>query len=80
MSVVRHPTIPGTPLGAVVAEHMARCQMTLRDVEDATAIPRATLQRRIAGRSGFSVDEIIALARLFGITTAAMLAEAGVAA
>lgn len=68
-------------LAQVIYGHMDRLGLTLRDVSDATAIPLTSLHRRLRSDPNlFRVNEIVALAALFQLTPAVLIAQAEVAA
>lgn len=67
-----------TTLAAVVEGHIATHGLTLRDVSARTGIPLTTLHRRLHSPdidSGFRVQELDSLARLFGTTPAELLSQ-----
>lgn len=68
-------------LAAVISGHMESRNLTLRDVSDVTGIPLTSLHRCLRhDPDQFKVNQLKALAELFGLTPAALLAEAEVAA
>jgi hypothetical protein len=68
-------------LATVISGHIEDRGLTLRQVSDATSIPLTTLHRRLrADTDHFRVNELAALAALFGIAPSALLTESEVAA
>jgi len=50
-----------------VRAHLGRTRQTVKDLADATGIPISTLNRRLLVLSAFTIDELDAIARHFGV-------------
>lgn len=58
---------------AKVAVAIARYGRSVASVAESTYIPRSTLQRKLAGKSTFTVDDLYAIAHDLGTPTTALL-------
>ena len=61
------------PLGEVIKSHRMRCQMTQEFVADALGVSRQAVSKWENGSSDPSTSNLIALAKLFGISPAELL-------
>lgn len=69
-----------SPISAVVADALTDAGLNHKQVEVATGISRATLARKLADESRFTLGEIERIARILGITPEELVGRRGVAA
>jgi len=58
-----------------VAAAIARSGHSVSTIAEQTFIPRSTLQRKLAGRSKFTIDDLFAIAQVIGVKTRSLLPE-----
>lgn len=58
-----------------VAAAIARSGNSVAGVAESTTIARSTLQRKLAGKSQFTIDDLYAIAQAIGVRTKALLPE-----
>ena len=64
-------------LGEVIKEHRTRCKMTQEFVAEALSVSRQAVSKWESGASDPSTTNLIALAKLFGISAEELLKEVG---
>lgn len=62
------PQATSDRLTAVVGEAMRAAKVSQRAMSAATGIPLVTLSRRLAGRTGFTVHELAAIAEVLNLS------------
>lgn len=58
-----------------VAAAIARSGQSIAGVAESTFIPRSTLQRKLAGKSKFTIDDLYAIATTLGVSTRSLLPD-----
>lgn len=64
-------------LGETIKAHRQRCQMTQEFVAEAVGVSRQAVSKWESGASDPSTGNLIALAKLFGVSPGELLREAG---
>lgn len=74
---------PTSPITATVAQRVVAAMeatgATVKGLAHDSGVPRSTLQRRLLGRSSFTVDELDAICDALGITLSELLPAEDVA-
>lgn len=58
-----------------VAAAIARSENSIASIAEGTFIARSTLQRKLAGKSQFTVDDLCAIAQVIGVPTRSLIPD-----
>lgn len=59
----------------IIKQQMERQGLSINELADETLIPRVTLQRKLSGRTDFTVTEVRHIAKALGVKTSVLVED-----